>query len=86
MVLFAMNTAEQNGLLWQIDLLGVLQVRSSIPCMERFPTQKTAGLLAILAFASGQIQTRERLVDVLWPEADTAAGRDRLSQALVWLR
>ena len=72
--------------LWRIELFGGLQAHRGPHALERLPTQKTAGLLAILAYALGRRQTRERLVDVLWPDAESASGRDRLSQALVWLR
>lgn len=54
--------------------------------MERIPTQKTTALLALLAFYPNRRHSREALSDLLWPDADPAAARDRLSQALVWLR
>ena len=76
----------QDKPLWRMKLLGGLCAQHGTHTVERFPTQKTAGLLAILAFSPGRRFPRERLVDALWPEADPAAGRDRLSQALVWLR
>ena len=43
-------------------------------------------LLALLALGMPRRRSREELTDLLWPEADLAAARDRLSQALVWLR
>lgn len=67
-------------------MLGGLRAISAERVIERFPTQKTAALLAQLAFYPAQRHAREQLIDVLWPEADLAAGRDRLSQSLVWLR
>lgn len=54
--------------------------------LERFQTQKTAALLAYLAYYPERRHTRESLVDILWPNADLDAGRNRLSQAVGWLR
>ena len=81
-----METVWQDKPLWRMKLFGGLRAQHGTHTVERFPTQKTAALLAILAFSPGRRHSRERLVDTLWPEADPAAGRDRLSQALVWLR
>jgi predicted ATPase/DNA-binding SARP family transcriptional activator/Tfp pilus assembly protein PilF len=72
--------------LWRIELFGSLRIVGHARTIERFPTQKIAGLLALLAFYHDQQHTREEIIDILWPEAEPEAGRDRLSQALVWLR
>src|SRR6187402_566180 len=72
--------------IWRVELFGALSAnRGGVP-MERFPTQKVGALLAMLAFNPRQRQTREKLIDSLWPDADITAARNRLSQALVWLR
>ena len=54
--------------------------------LEKFQTQKTASLLAYLAFYCDRRHTREELIDLLRPDAELEAGRNRFSQALVWLR
>jgi predicted ATPase/DNA-binding SARP family transcriptional activator len=54
--------------------------------IEQFQTQKTALLFAILALNPDKPQYREDLIARLWPDAEAPVGRDRLSQALSWLR
>jgi predicted ATPase/DNA-binding SARP family transcriptional activator/Tfp pilus assembly protein PilF len=71
---------------WRIQLLGKLIARSNDHVIDRFPTRMTAELLALLAYPPGRRRTREEIIDILWPDADLDAGRDRLSQALAWLR
>ncbi|MES2464069.1 MAG: tetratricopeptide repeat protein [Armatimonadota bacterium] len=70
----------------RIDLFGNLRAHRDGSSIDRFPTQKAAALLALLAFYPHRRHSREEVVDILWPDADLSAGRDRLSQALVWLR
>lgn len=72
--------------IWHIELLGCLRVSRNGQFIERFPTQKTGVLLALLAFPPTRRRTRDEAAGVLWPDADGAAARDRLSQALGWLR
>lgn len=71
---------------WHIDLLGRLRASRNGQTIERFPTQKTGALLALLAFPPTRRRTRDEIATLLWPDADSAAARDRLSQALGWLR
>jgi len=71
---------------WRIEFFGGLRARSGELAIERFQTQKTALLLAYLAFYPHRLHSRESLIDLLWPDAELDAGRNRLSQALVWLR
>ncbi|MEO7715579.1 MAG: BTAD domain-containing putative transcriptional regulator [Capsulimonas sp.] len=71
---------------WKFELLGAMRGRSGDLVLERFQTQKTASLLAYLAYFPIQRHTREALIDLLWPDADLDAGRNRLSQAVGWLR
>jgi predicted ATPase len=40
----------------------------------------------MLAYYPRRPHSRETLIDTLWPDADLTAARNRLSQALVWLR
>ena len=72
--------------IWRIELLGTLAIHGHNVRIDHFPTQKVAALLAILAYAPGKRHAREKLVDELWPDAEPDAARNRLSQALVWLR
>ena len=43
-------------------------------------------LLAYLAFHAHRRPSREELIGILWPDAEIDTGRNRLSQALAWLR
>ncbi|MBC8104335.1 MAG: hypothetical protein H7Z41_17300, partial [Cytophagales bacterium] len=71
----------------QINLFCGLSVhRGEQPPLRHFQTYKTGALLAYLAFYGQQAHPRELLVNLLWPDADPASGRNRLTQALVWLR
>ncbi|HZT42939.1 MAG TPA: tetratricopeptide repeat protein [Chthonomonadaceae bacterium] len=54
--------------------------------ITRFSTQKTASLLAYLAYFRHQRHPREVLIEMLWPDCDLDAGRNRLSTALWALR
>src|ERR1043165_1276539 len=72
--------------LWTIELFGGISARSPQERITRFATQKTALLLAYLAFYRHQSHLRETLVEMLWPEAEPAQGRSRLSTLLSYLR
>ena len=79
---------------WEVQLLGGLSAarhRDRGRALTRFSTQKTAALLAFLAYhledpgaAAGR--PREPLIEMLWPEVEPAHGRGRLSVALSSLR
>lgn len=74
---------------WSIQLFGGLVVQSANRTATRFRTQKTAALLAYLAFRCRENAPplpREQLVEMLWPEADLDAGRHNLSNGLTALR
>jgi predicted ATPase/DNA-binding SARP family transcriptional activator len=77
---------ESTRALWRVELFGPLRARGCGETIDRYPTQMTAGLLAFLAFYPDRRHAREEIIDILWPEADLPSGRDRLSQALVWIR
>lgn len=70
----------------KIQLLGGLRVQQDKRETTRFSTQKTASLLAYLAYYRHQNHPREILVEMLWPESDPRVGRTRLSTALCSLR
>lgn len=67
-------------------LLGELSVEGHGETIRRFPTQQTAALLAFLAYHRRHPQPREVLLEVLWPEVEPQAGRNRLNVALTALR
>ncbi len=71
---------------WRFELLGGMRVVLGSVVIDQFRTQKTASLLALLAFNAGRPQPRERLVERFWPDADPEAGRHSLSQTLSWIR
>jgi DNA-binding SARP family transcriptional activator len=76
----------------RIELFGGLRVRQQADVagaartITRFRTQKTASLLAYLAFHLSQTQPREVLIELLWPRGTAEAGRQSLSMALSSLR
>ncbi|HLV80456.1 MAG TPA: AAA family ATPase, partial [Chthonomonadaceae bacterium] len=72
--------------LCRIELLGGLCLRQGDRVITRFSTQKTANLLAYLAYFRHQCHPREVLIEMLWPDCDPDAGRNRLSTALWSLR
>jgi predicted ATPase/DNA-binding SARP family transcriptional activator len=71
---------------WRIELLGGLRAVQGERVFTRFRTQKNAELLAYLAIHPGRAHPREGLIELLWPECDLDAGRNRLSTALSTLR
>ena len=71
---------------WRIQLLGGLRAERGESVVTRFRTQKTALLLAYLAYYGRRAHSRETLIELLWPESDAELGRHNLSVALSWLR
>jgi len=71
---------------WRIDLLGVLRAYRDDRVIDRFRTQKTAGLLACLTYYSHRTHPREELIEILWSGDTPEAGRHKLSVALSSLR
>jgi predicted ATPase/DNA-binding SARP family transcriptional activator len=68
-------------------LFGGLQVRCGRKTLTRFRTQKTAALLAYLAYHHDRLHAREVLIDLFWPDAPSPEnGRVSLSVALSSLR
>src|SRR5712692_9943820 len=77
------------GTVWTIQLLGGLAARRSQQEVTRFRTQKSAALLAFLAFHAAPPslpQPRDVLIGMLWPDDEPEAGRNNLSKALSFLR
>ncbi len=71
---------------WRITLLGELRAERGDLVVTRFRTQKTASLLAYLAYHGDRTHSREMLAELLWPEEDPESSRHRLSVALSALR
>src|SRR5947209_1360849 len=76
---------------WRIELFGVLTARLPGPdgagqTITRFRTQKTAALLAYLAYFRDDLHPREYLVSAIWPESEPLRGRMSLRTALSSLR
>lgn len=69
-----------------VELFGGLVVRRGGTSVSRFPTRKTAALLAYLAYFGKREHPREELVELLWPESDLQGGRKSLSVALSAVR
>ena len=67
-------------------MLGGLAVAQGDRRISRFQTQKTGALLAFLALNPGKNHGRETLAEMLWPEGDPLAIRNRLNQAISSLR
>ncbi len=70
---------------WRIELLGGLSATLGSTRVTRFPTEKTAALLAYIALFPRQ-HPRDVLVEVFWPDAEPEAARNSLSKALSSLR
>src|SRR2546425_1275990 len=71
---------------WRIELLGHLRATRGDRGIKRFRSQQTGALLAYLAFYPHRAHQREELIELLWPECEPRAGRQRLNIALSSLR
>ncbi len=71
---------------WRIELFGGLRVLQGERVMTHFRTQKTAGLLAYLAFYHERNHSREALSELFWSESRYAAARNSVSKAISSLR
>lgn len=67
-------------------MLGGLVVRQRSRDIRRFRTQKTASLLAYLAFYKRRSHSRDVLVEMFWPDSTLEAARSNLSVAPSALR
>ena len=67
-------------------MLGGLRASRSGVSVERFSTQKTAGVLARLAYTCPRPLSRDYLVETFWPDDDDERGRQNLRQSLTVLR
>src|SRR5258708_36169225 len=71
---------------WRIQLFGQLRAETEDRVVARFPTQKTAALLAYLAYHPERAHPREKLIDLLWPDSERDTGRNSFNVALSALR
>jgi predicted ATPase/DNA-binding SARP family transcriptional activator/Tfp pilus assembly protein PilF len=71
---------------WKIQLLGGLIVRQGDRTIDRFRTRKGGEMLAALALHANRSLTRQEMLDLLWPDCDPEAGRNRLRVELAALR
>ena len=71
---------------WKIQLFGQLRAETEDRVVARFPTQKSAALLAYLAYHLERPHPREKLIDLLWPDVELDSGRNSFNVALSSLR
>lgn len=71
---------------WKIELFGGLRATNGVHRVERFRTQRSALLLSYLAYYLHRPHSREALIELLWPDAELSAGRNRLKQEVASLR
>lgn len=71
---------------WRIQLLGTLTLRHETQIVTRFRTQKTAALLAYMAYHAQRNHSREQLAELFWPDQQADAARNSLRVALASLR
>ncbi|HLV80819.1 MAG TPA: tetratricopeptide repeat protein, partial [Chthonomonadaceae bacterium] len=69
-----------------IRLLGQFSVQQNDRTITRFRTRKAAELLAYLAYYRHRQHAREALLEMLWPDEEIEAARNRLSVELNSLR
>jgi DNA-binding SARP family transcriptional activator len=71
---------------WRIQLFGELCATRGEHRVTHFRSQKTAALLAYLAYYQQRAHPRQVLIDLLWPDHDVELARHNLSVALSSLR
>jgi predicted ATPase/DNA-binding SARP family transcriptional activator len=70
----------------RIELLGDLCVSYEGGRIDRFPTQKTASLLALLAIHYPRTIGRDAAASAIWPGVGAVSARNSLNQAISTLR
>ncbi len=70
----------------QLKLFGTIRLCASDSSELPLPSRKARLLLVFLALHPNQDVSRERLIDLFWPEMDEESGRDNLSTTLARLR
>ena len=80
------NPEQDGAVLWQVSLLGNLEVRSPSGQRVAFPGHYLEGLFAALCMTPGEPQERDALAERLWPALELANKRTRFRQELLNLR
>lgn len=70
----------------RVELLGGLRITIGDRVITRFQTQKTGALFGYLSLNPQTIHARETVAELLWPNSDPTAVRNRLNQAVSSLR
>ncbi|MEO6276462.1 NB-ARC domain-containing protein [Roseateles sp.] len=71
---------------WTLRLLGAFELSDGTQRHGKLGTRAAMALLARLCLRPGNAHPREELVELLWPDAEAAAGRQRLRQTLSTLK
>ncbi len=71
---------------WRIEMLGGLRALQPDGTVTRFRAQKTAAVLAYLAYHLQREHPREELLEVFWPGEELEVARHKLSVTLSTLR
>jgi len=71
---------------WRVYLLGDLRVACGERSITHFESRKVAALIARMALQPHRLHAREELAALLWPDADTRSGLERLRHVLSSLR
>jgi predicted ATPase len=71
---------------WRVRLLGAFEARNGDISIERVASRAERMLLVKLALNPSRTHQRETLIDLLWPDRDSSAGRRRFSTVLSNLR
>lgn len=66
----------------RLRYLGVFSLSDSAGIQQRFPTRHAAVLVAYLAYHSDRVHSRDKLAEMLWPNADFDEQRNRFRVAL----
>ena len=74
------------GPMLEVKIFGRLQIRCADRSISTFPTRKVEELLAYLLLNQGVPQSRDKLIEVLWPGGPADSGRSRLSTTLWRIR
>lgn len=82
----AVHGRDRVDTLFRVEMLGLLLMRQGRQEIRRFRTQKTAELLAYMAFYKQRSHPRDLLIELYWPDSTLEAARSNLSVALTALR
>lgn len=66
----------------RLRFLGVFSLTNTAGVVQRFPTRHAAILVAYLAYNADRVHSRDKLAEMLWPNADFDEQRNRFRVAL----